>query len=291
MGQKIGKRKVLLKSRRAVGHTNASLGPSTPPVSAPKGRKIAPKAQKGAKKFSASKARCSKKLKLPPTPLGATQLAPQKPRIGIKRRHRPPTQRQLKAAGLPPPATIKPGSKAYKALEAKWDAKLAAAGFEDIETTKRPDGTFGRNNDYLTGSAIRGRVWSPERAQFYRLLQNYLTHYNFKRKIDRWIMNRLNDGGTYREILAECKSRFKLKRSLYWFYYYVQKLVESMLVWNCSSPEGMLNPANADSWATDALLKDLNGEGSWTEAPNGLKLDQGWWLDNMSAWWRENGGH
>lgn len=199
-----------------------------------------------------------------------------------------PTAKQLKAASLPPPATMKPGSAEYVAAEKEWYGKLEADGFDDLEYTVRSDGSKGHNSDYLKGSGIRGRTWSPEKAQFYRLLQNYLTHHAFRDMQKRYVMHSLNDGLTYRQILAGCKQKYGLKRSLYWFYYYVQELVQHMITWNTKHEEGILNPKNQDSWATDALLSDLSGTAGVIEAPNGLKLDAGWWGDNAMEWWRAN---
>lgn len=248
---------------------------------------VARKKGKGSKKFSGPHKPSSRQRKPAPRshPPAATKQDP------VKRSKRAPTKRELRAASLPPPAPCRPGSAEFKQLEAKWYAKIEAAGFDDLERTVRPDGSKGTNADYLKGSAARGRTWSPERAQFYRLLQNYITHHQFASMQDRWVMHRMNDGGTYREILAECKRKYRLKRSLYWFYYYVQDLVKAMVEWNISHAEGMLNPAAQDAWATDALLSDLHGTAGVIEAPNGLKLDQGWWLENAADWWRNNGGH
>jgi hypothetical protein len=251
---------------------------------------VAPKSKRLKKKFSGHRKAGSRPRKQP-----AKARSPQAEQTVLhhkasKRPNRLPSNRALKAAGLPPPAHIKPGSKAYTQLKNKWYSKLTQAGFEDLEWHDKSTGK-GQNSDYLRGSAAKGRTWAPERAQFYRLLQNYLTHYQFGSMQDRYVMHRLNDGDTYRDILANCKAKYGLKRSLYWFYYYVQDLVKKMVQWNADHKEGLLNPANADSWADDALLSDLRGTSGVLEAPNGLKLDQGWWLENMADWWADNGGH
>lgn len=267
-------------------------------------KSVAPKSKRRQKKFSVPQKAGSKPRELPAkgkTKLGQVLItalqeavlhhkSTAKPKSARKRTRKLPGKRALKAAGLPQPGALAVNSKAYKALQDIWYAKLAASGFDDLEWTKGEPGNS-QNSDYLKGSAARGRTWAPERAQFYRLLQNYLTHYQFANMQDRYVLHALNDGITYRAILAACKKRYKLKRSLYWFYYYVQDLVAKMVAWNSTHKEGLLNPANSDRWADDALLSDLRGTAGVLEAPNGLKLDQGWWLENMADWWSKNGSH
>lgn len=253
-----------------------------------------PSTKKGTKNFSAAnKKQLSMRNDSVSTSAvlhGAAPAADKGIRMPFKRRQKAPSAAQLRKAGLPQPTKVKLDSKAFKALQSKWYDKLEADGFDDIERSQH-GATKGLNADYMRGGTFRGRTWSPERAQFYRLLQNYVTHYRPVCKQERFVMLRLNDGWTYRKILAKCKAKYKLKRSLYWFYYYVQDLVAKMVAWNGTSEHGLLNPANADTWATDALLSDLSGQAGVHEAPNGLKLDQGWWLENMAEWWRSKGGH
>ncbi len=214
---------------------------------------------------------------------GATmQLTKARATTPAKRRQKV-GKKALKKAGLPLPATCKIGSPEFTKLQAKWYAKLKP-DFDDIEWTDSRTGK-GQNSDYLRGSLAKGKPWSPERAQFYRLLQNYVTHYQFKaRRLDRFIMTRLNDGWTYRAIHVAAKKKYKLRRSLYWVFYHIKELVTDMVKWNREHKQGLLNPANADSWATDALLADF-GQPHEHEAPNGLKLDAGWWVENAGDWW------
>lgn len=218
---------------------------------------------------------------------GAANAATVADRKAIKRRQRPVSGLACRKAGLPEPSRVKPGSKAFKALQRKWDAKLAQAGFEDIECSTE---TGERFDNYLRGSAARGRTWSPERAQFYRLLQNYLTHHQFRNMQDRFVLHKINDGWTYRQIHAKIKTKYKYKKSLWSLFYYAEELLKGMVAWNTTHAEGMLNPAAQDKWATDALLADF-GQPEGLEAPNGLKLDAGWWLDNVADWWRKHGSH
>lgn len=246
------------------------------------------------KNFQLQKARCSQKRKQGST----TGLRKAK---GVAPKRRLPSTKALRKAGLPLPLPISPGA-TLKAEQRKWYARLAEDGFEDLER-RVDDGSMYTN--YLRHSGLKGRVWSPERAQFYRLLQNYLTHHSFKKtrkrqrpgqqrnkqysgKLDQYILERINDGWDYRTILAACRGRFKLDRSLYWMFYYVQDLVSAMVKWNAENIEGLLNPANQDQWATDALLIDLSGQGG-IDSPTGLKLDQGWWAENIAGWWQANG--
>lgn len=232
---------------------------------------MAPKRHTPRKKFSRHK-----RLKGKPQAGLLTKAPAKKPRS-----KRPPySKRAVKAAGLPLPSSTKIGTAEFTALQKKWYDKLEASGFEDIEWVDHTTGR-GQDSDYLRGSAAKGRVWSPERAQFYRLLQNYVTHYQFKtRRLDRYIMTRLNEGQTYRQILEGAKKKFKFKKSLYWLYYKIQDLVKDMVIWNKQHKLGLLNPANADSWADDMLLADFGN----LVAPNGLRLDPGWLEDNASDW-------
>lgn len=253
--------------------------------------KVAPRqAKRPQKKFSKQAKAGSRKRKQPAKAKPKAAKGPVLHRKAIKRSRRLPSNRALKAAGLPPPADIARNSEAYTKLQNEWYAKLAQDGFEDLEWLDKRTGK-GHNSDHLRGSASRGRTWAPERAQFYRLLQNFLTHYQFRNMQERYVLHQLNDGQTYRKILAGCRAKYGLKHSLFWFYYYVQDLVAKMVKWNQVHAEGLLNPANADRWADDALLSDLRGTAGVVEAPNGLKLDQGWWLENMADWWARNGAH
>lgn len=189
-------------------------------------------------------------------------------------------KKTLLAAGLPVPAATKIGTPKFTELQKKWYSKLAQNGFKDIEWVDHKTGK-GQDSDYLKGSLAKGKPWNPDRAQFFRLLQNYLTHYQFKsRKVDRFIMTRLNDGWTYRKIHAECRKKYKFKKSLYWLYYHIQKLSQAMLIWNKTHEHGLLHPSNARNMLND----DLQFAGQDLIAPNGLKLDAGWWQENMSEW-------
>jgi hypothetical protein len=195
-----------------------------------------------------------------------------------KKRQRKITKKKLREAGLPSPAATKIGTPKFTALQKKWYAKLQENGFKDIEWVDHTTGK-GQDSDYLKGSLAKGKPWSPDRAQFFRLLQNYLTHYQFKyRRMDYYILARLNEGWTYRRIHEGCQKKYRLKKSLYWLYYHIQGLSQAMLVWNKTHTHGMLNASSARE-----SLNDINlANGLPLEAPNGLKLDAGWWQDNMS---------
>jgi hypothetical protein len=201
-----------------------------------------------------------------------------------KKRQRKITKKKLRAAGLPIPAATKTDPSKFTKLQKKWYDKLAKMGFKDIEWVDHKTG-LGQNSDHLRGSMAKGKPWSPSRAQFFRLLQNYLTHYQFKsRRMDAYILARLNEGKTYREIHAGCRQKYKLRKSLYWLYYHIQKLSNDMLAWNKSHANGMLHP----DYTKHQLADESMVRGMPVELPNGLRLDPGWWSENFPDFMRED---
>lgn len=181
--------------------------------------------------------------------------------------------------GLPPPA----GTKAqFIKQQNDWYAKLAADGFKDLEWIDRSTG-LGQNSDHLKGSVLRSRAWRPEKAQFYRLLRNYATHVPQRFKVDQDIINLLSEGMSYRRILKYINLHRRYRKSLFTLFYRIQGMLEDCIAWNKSSAEGMLNPANQDSWATDVLLADMGLEMQGGEL--GLPLDYSWFDENLSGYY------
>ncbi len=185
--------------------------------------------------------------------------------------------KRMRELGLVPPMTAKVAA-TFKATQKKLYTKLKKGGFNDLEWTDHNTGR-GQNTDYLKQSASMARLWRPEKAQFFRLLRNYATHGQFKTKRDKAAVELLAEGISFRRILKHLKSYYKYSKSLYTLFYELQDLLKDCHVFNVSHPEGLLNLANADSWADDALLSDLSGRG---EAYLGLPLDAGWFDDNFS---------
>lgn len=175
-------------------------------------------------------------------------------------------------------AEPKPGTAEFKRLQDKWYAKLADDGFNDLEWTAET----GINEAFLRHSFSTKPF--PAKAQFYRLLQNYVTHGltgKKSRRKDEFMLKLCNEGGTDRTISqALIKGRFGRPNSLYWVHYRMKKLIAVMIAWNKTHPEGLLNPANADKWAEDCLLADLG-----LDIGNGILVAQGWWADNVGGWW------
>ena len=185
--------------------------------------------------------------------------------------------------GLTPPQDIARSN--FIKQQNNYYAKLRKSGFEDIEWLDRRTGK-GQNSDILRKAAIRQRMWRPEKAHYYRLLRNYVTHAKFKTKRDKFIMELLAEATSFRRTLKAYirYTNYRYDKSLYTFFYKCQVLLTEALLWNKIYPEGMLNPANQDSWATDVLLADMGLDsaiGQDGEAYLGLAMDHGWASDNM----------
>lgn len=160
--------------------------------------------------------------------------------------------------GLVQPATLKIGSKQFEKLQAEWYRRAAdfngttdtGDAIGDIEWATNP------NSPYLQRSGGKARMLTPGKQLYYALCRNYLTHGGLKgRKKFAWQHH--TDGLSYRKILGLMQRKYGIKRSVYWVFYFVEAIKEKMLAWNRTHPEGMLNPANQDSFAEDALLGDF----------------------------------
>ncbi len=71
----------------------------------------------------------------------------------------------------------------YNALKAKWDAKLRANGFRDIETVNEA----GQTSFYLQDSTLNriAASYSPETEEYYRRAGLFLHHYDWTLIADR----------------------------------------------------------------------------------------------------------
>ena len=89
----------------------------------------------------------------------------------------------------------------FKALERKWDKKLADSGFVDIEHRQEPDG---REKVLLKGhqSAIFRKRYSPEKAEYYRIAAQWVRRLETKPSEVReaWL---LHSDGCFNTEIAE----------------------------------------------------------------------------------------
>lgn len=177
---------------------------------------------------------------------------------------------KMRRNGLVQPPIEPMTRKQVNELQQKWYAKLAAeeakkdpedpTKFVDIEYLPNPE------SPHMAKPSSRGRRYDNTKQIYYALARNFLTHFRFRHKQQKVAWQMHTEGKSYRKILNELKKQFKCDKSVYWVFYYVQDLQKKCLEWNKTSPEGMLNPANYDSFADDALL------GNWS-----LQLDMGYW--------------
>jgi len=168
-----------------------------------------------------------------------------------------------KKNGLHKPANL--SKKQLHALQKQWYKKLATeTDFVDIETVDKDKPDMAT----LTSPNSRAKRWHPERQLYFALARNFATHGTFKRYEQylklAWAMHA--EGASYREILTVLRQKYRYKKSVYTLFYELEAVAKRCIEWNKTSPEGMLNSANYDSWADDALI------GNW-----GLRLDEGFW--------------
>lgn len=90
-------------------------------------------------------------------------------------------------------------TRAFKALDAKWQKKLSAEGFDDIEDRDSPremlkawHGTVFKNN--LTPDQFLAR------QEYYTQARSFLEHYKFKSPLDKRIWRLHSEGLSYRNI-------------------------------------------------------------------------------------------
>jgi len=168
--------------------------------------------------------------------------------------------------------TAKPGTKAFQKLQKEWYGKLAKEGFEDIEWAGNPD------SPHIKQPSSRGRKLTPGKQLYFAMARNYLTHFRFRHKQEKvaWAMH--TDGASYRQILDVLKRDFGIDKSIYWIYYFVQDIANKCRTWNTENSEGLLNAANSDGFADDALLADLRLEECYSDgADYELPIDAGYW--------------
>ena len=89
----------------------------------------------------------------------------------------------------------------FKALERKWDKKLADSGFVDIEHRQEPDG---REKVLLKGyrPAILRKRYSPEKAEYYRIATQRVRELRGKSLAVQRVW-RMHSDGRFRTEIAE----------------------------------------------------------------------------------------
>lgn len=162
-----------------------------------------------------------------------------KARSKSRRKKKPSKKKRHRAKKV---AKVQPkiGSKDFAALQAKWYAKLADSGFEDIEWSDSKTG-FGQGTPYLANSGF-GKVYKPETEQYFRLVTNYVTHHELQLEQDRqkrYILQLHQDGVSYRDIVKLYNKRFKKKRSLFFIFYKLRQYRDEIMQWNKTSEHGI----------------------------------------------------
>lgn len=177
-------------------------------------------------------------------------------------------------------AMLEPGSKQFEKLRKAWYAKLAASEaskpdaeqFKDIEWADNPD------SRHVKAPASRGRKLTPGKQLYYALGRNFLTHFRFRSLQEKtaWAMH--IDGKSYRLIHEHLKTHFKLRKSIYWLFYYVKATAAKCKRFNTEHAEGLLNAGNQDSFADDVLIGDFRLQSANNEdADYGMPVDSGYW--------------
>lgn len=172
----------------------------------------------------------------------------------------------------PDPLAPKVGSRAFIKLQKEWYAKAQQTGFSDIEWADNPD------SRHIKLPSSQGRKLIPGKQLYYAMARNFLTHFEFESKQEKaaWALHA--DGKSYRKIHNMLLKDYGLRKSIYWTFYYVKKTAAKCRKFNNEHPEGLLNPASQDSFASDALLRDFNLDGAHDQdSEYGIQIDQGFW--------------
>lgn len=154
----------------------------------------------------------------------------------------------------------------------KAKAKALASKFTDIEWAGNPE------SPHIRMPASRGRKLAPGKQLYYALGRNFLTHFRFKSLMEKTAWSMHIDGLSYRKIYKHLKTNYKLTKSIYWLFYYIKATNEKCKRFNVEHVEGLLNPANQDSFASDALIGDFQlASASDQDGGYGLPVDAGFW--------------
>jgi hypothetical protein len=197
-------------------------------------------------------------------------------------------RRQREAAWLTHPEHLrpgakpapKPGSRAYKKLQQDWYNKLAKAELKKPEDQRWTDIEWAENpnSPHIKKPSSRSRVLTPGKQLYYALARNFLTHFRFRHLQEKEAWSMHTDGKSYREIQTMLSTKYGIKKSIWWIYYYVQSTAKKCQEFNTNHREGLLNAANSDGFATDALLVDFSMEQvTDSEFAYDLPMDAGYW--------------
>lgn len=107
-------------------------------------------------------------------------------------------------------------NQAFKALKAKWDAKLKKSGFDDIEV-EGTDLLRGGNPIRTDNGKRNGGPWELK-AEYYRLAHHFLNEKEFANRIDEIIWEYHSEGMSVRDIVLTLNKvrRKKVNRMLIW---------------------------------------------------------------------------
>ncbi len=204
------------------------------------------------------------------------------------------TERAWVDNGLVKPDVKAPaiGTPAFERLRKQWYVKLAKSEQEKInkirgkakreaaEANKFVDLEWAENPDsaHIKLPASRGRMLTPGKQLYYAMGRNFLTHFKFRSAMEKeaWAMH-INGKG-FRKIHKHLKATYGLKKSLYWVFYFVKKTAAKCKKFNTSHKEGLLNAANADSYASDVLISDFMLQSADNlDEDYGMQVDRGFW--------------
>lgn len=101
----------------------------------------------------------------------------------------------------------------FKALQAKWDQKLAKSGFDDIE---QRDGNLKQWHAHLFHTRARAHeVERQGKEEYFRYATQFLHTYDFETKADKIIWENHSEGKTAPEIakiLSKRKILFNIRK-------------------------------------------------------------------------------
>lgn len=203
-------------------------------------------------------------------------------KLARARRRREAELNAYQANGLVKPDlnAPEPGTKAFNDLRKQWYAKLAQSEankpaqerFKDIEWAEDP------NSRHIRLPASRGRKLTPGKQLYYAMGRNFATHGKFKTLMESTAWNMHIEGQSYRKILAHLGRKHRLRKSLYWLFYYIEDLAKRCKQFNTEHAEGLLNPANQDSFASDVLIGDFRLQTADNKDNEyGIPVDAGFW--------------
>ena len=134
-------------------------------------------------------------------------------------------------------------------LQTQWYEKLKTKGFKDLEFYDTKTGR-GQNSPFLKHSlhSLRSSI-SDDKIVYYRILDNFLSYNPPKLKIYRHLLAFHAQGLTMREISRRMRryiNQYTPKFSVFWVHYHVSRLVKEAMLWNKTSPDGLLSDRNFD---------------------------------------------